>query len=119
MSICSPFTLKIPSIFIVLPSVMGLAGCIPKEVGNATMLKSINFAGNNITGITPKEVGNATMLKYLDLSYNNITGNLFMKLSVKSKRLEEKNFFSPTLSALRLYICCYGRFNTTRNQQPI
>ena len=52
----------------------GLAGKIPRQVGNLTRLEEIKLAGNALTGEIPTQVGRLVNLVELDLASNELTG---------------------------------------------
>ncbi|KAL3523121.1 hypothetical protein ACH5RR_015955, partial [Cinchona calisaya] len=47
---------------------------VPKEIGNLTMLTSLDFSENHITGSLPREISNLYNLEALNLQINNLTG---------------------------------------------
>ena len=52
----------------------GLAGQIPREIGNLANLRSLTLGGNNLSGPIPKELGNLNNLSYLSLGGANLSG---------------------------------------------
>ncbi|KAB1223323.1 hypothetical protein CJ030_MR2G008599 [Morella rubra] len=76
----------IPSIFFDMPSLqckqlyfLGLwdnnfKGKLPPEIGNLTMLSTLDIGINNFEGAIPSEIGNLRNLEYFFVSRNNFTG---------------------------------------------
>ena len=52
----------------------GLAGVLPKELGNLTELRQLFLRGNRLTGSIPADLGNLPDLGGLDLADNALTG---------------------------------------------
>ena len=51
-----------------------LSGSIPPELGNLTILATLDLHDNQLTGSIPAELGNLTTLTGLDLSGNKLSG---------------------------------------------
>lgn len=54
----------------------GMLGTLPPALSALTMLRRIDFNGNNIRGSIPKALGQLTRLTRLDLYDNNLTGSI-------------------------------------------
>ncbi|KAL2455551.1 Leucine-rich repeat receptor-like protein kinase PXL2 [Forsythia ovata] len=52
------------------------SGYLPEDLGNATLLESLDLRGNFFEGSIPKSYKNLGKLKYLGLSGNNLTGQI-------------------------------------------
>ena len=57
-----------------VPIPHGLAGPIPRELGNLPYLASLDLGVNHLTGPIPPALGNLAQLQSLDLTRNNLTG---------------------------------------------
>ncbi|KAJ0031541.1 hypothetical protein Pint_14438 [Pistacia integerrima] len=58
-----------------------LIGEILRQIGNLTMLISLNLLCNNLTGPIPLEFSKLMAIESLDLSYNNLNGKIPPKLN--------------------------------------
>ncbi len=56
--------------------VNNLAGPLPTEIGNLTMLNNLGMLGNQLSGSIPTSIGNLTNLESLELSENQLTGTI-------------------------------------------
>ena len=54
----------------------GLAGEIPRELGDLPSLASLDLSSNRLTGVLPPELGDLSALVSLNLSSNRLTGVL-------------------------------------------
>ena len=63
-----------------VPIPHGLAGSIPRELGNLPHLVSLDLGLNHLTGPIPSELGNLAQLGYLGLTRNNLTGAIPLEL---------------------------------------
>ncbi|MYC14275.1 MAG: hypothetical protein F4Y39_11165 [Gemmatimonadetes bacterium] len=61
-----------------------LSGEIPVELGNLSKLKSLDFWGNELSGEIPVELGNLSNLEYLRLSENKLSGKIPVELGNSS-----------------------------------
>ncbi|KAA8515039.1 hypothetical protein F0562_018173 [Nyssa sinensis] len=73
-----------------------LSGEIPKELGNITSLKYLDFEANQFSGTVPPELGRLINLETLMLSSNQLTGELpttFAELrNLTNFRINDNNF---------------------------
>lgn len=53
-----------------------LSGSVPRFLGSAISLRSINLSGNQFSGVIPSELGSLVNLEYLDLSNNALSGEI-------------------------------------------
>ncbi|KAK0571447.1 hypothetical protein LWI29_016037 [Acer saccharum] len=51
-----------------------LTGGIPSQIGNLSMIHTLNLSHNNLTGSIPSTFSNLKEIESLDLSYNNLSG---------------------------------------------
>jgi hypothetical protein len=57
-------------------STNNLIGTIPVEIGNLTMLDSLDLGFNQLSGLIPSEIGNLTNLTYLSLGANSLIDSI-------------------------------------------
>jgi len=60
---------------VALPS-NNLVGTLPAEIGDLTLLDSLNLTGNQLSGTLPDAFAPLTALRYIDLANNSISGSL-------------------------------------------
>ncbi|PKA65405.1 Putative kinase-like protein TMKL1 [Apostasia shenzhenica] len=89
-----------PSIQVVsihLPAA-GLAGSLPRELGQLSYLRSLHLPVNSLTGPVPLELGNCPSLIDLDLAENLLNGSLPLSLWNLCGRLVFLRFHGNALS---------------------
>ena len=59
----------------------GLRGELPPELGDLTMLSSLQLWDNNLSGELPRELGNLANLGWLDVSNNQLSGEIPSEVS--------------------------------------
>ncbi|KAL5783384.1 hypothetical protein ACOSP7_008413 [Xanthoceras sorbifolium] len=57
-----------------------LTGEIPFQIGNLTMIRTLNLSHNKLTGPIPPTFSNLKQIESLDLSYNNLNGKIPLQL---------------------------------------
>ncbi|PIN23776.1 Serine/threonine protein kinase [Handroanthus impetiginosus] len=57
-------------------SAMGLAGDLPPELGNLTLLGYLNLSSNSFHGVLPEELAQLRRLKVIDFEFNNFAGEI-------------------------------------------
>ena len=57
-----------------------LLGSLPSEIGNLTMLTSLDLLSNNIEGKIPEEIGQLSNLWKIDLGFNRLTEEIPVQL---------------------------------------
>jgi len=98
----------------------GLSGTVPSFISEFTILKELDFTGNNLEGAIPDSFGSLTALEYLNMYNNNLNGSLpqtFAKLTnLTVISLGKNNFqgYLPSwlgnLDKLRLLDLSYNNF---------
>nr|XP_033508826.1 receptor-like protein Cf-9 homolog [Nicotiana tomentosiformis] len=52
----------------------GLQGCIPKSLGNLSVVESLDLSVNKLSGEIPQQLASLTSLAFLNLSHNHLQG---------------------------------------------
>ena len=83
----------------------GLTGWIPSELGNLSNLERLFLSSNYLSGPIPSSLGNLSNLQYLELSYNNwISGSIPSSLgnlsNLRQLSLENNNLSGSIPSSL-------------------